>query len=141
MKNKKYLSMILPQKSPMILIDKVLCYSLKEKWLKSSVCIDEKSIFFDKDINGIDGVIGFEFIAQSIGCYVYFKNNCKIPNLQYMLSTKLYNNGVTKFKKGKTYYVYIKEVFVDEVYFFDCLIYNSKYDEIASATINIYQNY
>ncbi len=139
MKNKEYLEKILPHKEPMILIDDVVDYSLEGKWLKSSVTIDENSLFYDKDIEGIDGTVGIEYMAQTIGCYAYYRNNCRVPKSGYLLGTRLYNNALKKFSLGKNYYILVKEVFVAEIYSFECLIYNEKEEEVSSATVNVYQ--
>ncbi len=140
MNNKKYLSTILPHKEPMLLIDDIVGYSIEEKWLKSVVTIREDSLFFDKKINGIDSVIGIEYMAQTIGCYAYFKKQLNEPQIGFLLGTRLYNNAVKTFEAGKTYYILVKEVFVAEIYSFECFIYNEKEEEIASATINVYQD-
>lgn len=140
MNNKKYLTSILPHKEPMILIDDIVDYSIEEKWLKASVTIDAKSLFFDKELNGIDSAIGIEYMAQTIGCYAYFRRGLSKPKIGFLLGTRLYNNSVNIFEKGKTYYILVKEVFVAEIYSFECFIYNDTNEEIASATINVYQD-
>lgn len=139
MKNIEYLEKILPHKQPMILIDDVVDYSLEEKWLKSCVTIDKNSFFYNNEINGVDSVAGIEYMAQTIGCYAYYRNGSKVPKAGYLLGTRLYNNALKKFELGKTYYIFVKEVFVAEIYSFDCLIYNDKDEEVSSATINVYQ--
>ncbi|MBQ1612405.1 MAG: 3-hydroxylacyl-ACP dehydratase [Alphaproteobacteria bacterium] len=140
MNNKKYLSTILPHKEQMLLIDDIVGYSIEEKWLKSVVTIREDSLFFDKKINGIDSVIGIEYMAQTIGCYAFFRKQLAEPKIGFLLGTRLYNNSVKTFEAGKTYYILVKEVFVAEIYSFECFIYNEKEEEIASATINVYQD-
>ena len=140
MNNKKYLATILPHKEPMILIDDIVDYSIDEKWLKSIVTIREDSLFFDKDLNGIDSVIGIEYMAQTIGCYAYFRKQLSEPKIGFLLGTRLYNNAVKTFECGKTYYIIVKEVFVAEIYSFECLIYNENEEEVASATLNVYQD-
>jgi len=140
MDNKKYLATILPHKEPMILIDDIVDYSMEEKWLKSCVTIRENSLFFDKNLNGIDSIIGIEYMAQTIGCYAYFRKKLQKPQIGFLLGTRLYNNGLEKFDFGKTYYILVKEVFVAEIYSFECLIYNEGNEEVASATINVYQS-
>ena len=140
MDNKKYLATILPHKEPMILIDDIVGYSIEEKWLKSSVTIREDSLFFDKTLNGIDGMVGIEYMAQTIGCYAYFRKKLSKPKIGFLLGTRLYNNIVKAFELGKTYYILVKEVFVAEIYSFECFIYNENEEEVASATINVYQN-
>lgn len=133
------LSKILPHEEPMILIDEVIDYSLDEKWLKSSVTIDKNSLFYDKEIEGIDSIVGIEYMAQTIGCYAYYKKNLEKPQIGFLLGTRLYNNSIKKFELGKTYYILVKEVFIAEIFSFECFIYNEKDEEIASATINVYQ--
>ena len=141
MDNKDYLAEILPHKKPMILIDDIVDYSIKEKWLKSCVTISPNSLFYDKESKGIDSVVGIEYMAQTIGCYAYFRNQLKKPQIGFLLGTRLYNNGIKQFDLGKTYYILVKEVFVAEIYSFECFIYNEKNEEIASATVNVYQDY
>jgi len=140
MNNKKYLATILPHKEPMILIDDVVDYSIDEKWLKSVVTIREDSLFFDKSINGIDSVIGIEYMAQTIGCYAYLRKQLAEPKIGFLLGTRLYNNLIKVFELGKTFYIFVKEVFVSEIYSFECFIYNEGNEEVASATINVYQD-
>lgn len=140
MNNKKYLATILPHKEPMILIDDIIDYSVSDKWLKSCVTIREDSLFFDKIINGIDSAVGIEYMAQTIGCYAYFRKNLSSPQIGFLLGTRLYNNTIKTFELGKTYYILVREVFVAELYSFECLIYNDKNEEVASATINVYQD-
>lgn len=140
MNNKKYLATILPHKEPMILIDDVVDYSIEDKWLKSCVTIRENSLFFDKTLDGIDSVIGIEYMAQTIGCYAYFRKKLSSPQIGFLLGTRLYNNAIKTFELGKTYYILVKEVFVAELYSFECFIYNDKNEEVASAAINVYQD-
>ena len=139
MNNRKYLSQILPHKEPMILIDDVLDYSVKDKYLKSCVTINEDCLFYNKRKKGVDSVAGIEYMAQTIGCYAYYRNNCKVPKAGYLLGTRLYNNALKIFELGKTYYILVREVFVAEIYSFECIIYNEKNEEVSSATVNVYQ--
>ena len=53
-------------------------YILDEKELSQKMVIayylsKKTGIFFDKSINGIDSVIGIEYMAQTIGCYAYLR--------------------------------------------------------------------
>ena len=104
------------------------------------VTVREDSLFFDKSLNGIDSVLGIEYMAQTIGCYAYFRKNLSEPKIGFLLGTRLYNNNIKYFELGKTYYILIKEVFVAEIYSFECFIYNEEKEEVASATINVYQD-
>ena len=140
MNNKKYLATILPLKEPMILLDDIVDYSLDERWLRTCVTITKDCIFYDKNIEGVDSVLGIELMAQTIGCYAYFRKKLDEPKIGFLLGTRLYNNAIEKFELNKTYFIKVLEVFVAEIYSFECFIYNDKDEEIASATINVYQD-
>ena len=92
-----------------------------------------------QELKGIDSVIGIEYMAQTIGCYAYYRNGEKSPKFGYLLGTRLFNNSIEKFELNKIYTILVKEVFVAEIYSFECFIYNEEDDEIASATLNVYQ--
>ena len=77
-------------------------------------------------------------MAQTIGCYSYFKNNERPPRIGFLLGTRLYENKLSCFENGKTYEIRAKEVFEnDELVSFECFIYNA--NEVCSeAVINVY---
>ena len=138
-------SQCLPHSEPMVLIDKLIDVDMKKQIVKTSVTIHKDKIFFDKDINGVSPLVGIEFMAQTIGCYAFYKAKMSIPKIGFLLGTRLYENSLEKFENGKTYIITAREVYGDsELVSFECLIYNegedgdeSKY--IAKATINAFQ--
>lgn len=133
------LEKILPHDRPMILIDKILEVDMDKKFAKTSVTISEDKIFFDKEISGISPLAGIEFMAQTIGCYSYYKNREKIPEIGFLLGTRLYENNLEKFENGKTYIMTAQEIYTDnELVSFECLIYNEN-KEVAKATVNAFQ--
>jgi len=130
------LSKILPHNPPMILIDDILNYDLTQKTLTAIVKITEDKLFFDKSKNGISSLVGIEFMAQTIGCYAY----CKPPKLGFLLGSRLFNNALDVFKNGENYKIKVNEIFTDnQIVVFDCIMYDMHGEEIASATINVYQ--
>lgn len=132
------LTKILPHKPPMILLDDIIEVNLKEKTLTSVFRVYPEKLFYEEG-KGINSLVGIEFMAQTIGCYSYYKNSCQNPNPGLLLGTRLYNNKIEYFKEDKTYTVKVSEVFTDnEIVVFDCLIYDDN-NEIASATVNAYQ--
>lgn len=134
------LSKILPHNPPMILIDDILNYDLTQKTLTAIVKITEDKLFFDKSKNGISSLVGIEFMAQTIGCYAYFRNNCKPPKLGFLLGSRLFNNALDVFKNGENYKIKVNEIFTDnQIVVFDCIMYDMHGEEIASTTINVYQ--
>ncbi len=135
----------LPHSAPMVLIDEVLNVDMKNQIVKTSVKIHDDKIFFNKEINGISPLVGIEFMAQTIGCYAYYKAGKTIPKIGFLLGTRQYENKLEKFENGKTYIITAREIYGDnELVSFDCLIYNEGEDEnsenyIAKATINAFQ--
>ena len=135
----------LPHSAPMVLIDEVLNVDMENQIVKTSVKIHDNKMFFDKEINGISPLVGIEFMAQTIGCYAYFKAGKTIPKIGFLLGTRQYENSLEKFENGKTYVITAQEIYGDnELVSFECLIYNEGEDEnpenyIAKATINAFQ--
>lgn len=135
------LTKVLPHNPPMILVDNVLEYNLNAKTLTAVVTINEKMLFFDKNINGVSSLIGIEFMAQTIGCYAYFKSRCKPPEIGFLLGARLFNNALEVFENGKIFTIKVHESFTDnQISAFDCIIYNEAEEEIASATVKVYQS-
>ncbi len=132
------LTKILPHKPPMILLDDIIEVDLEKNTLTSIFKIYPQKIFFEAE-KGINSLVGIEFMAQTIGCFSFFKSGGKEPKPGLLLGTRLYNNKTDYFEENKTYTVKVSEVFTDnEIVVFDCLIYDNG-NEIASATINAYQ--
>lgn len=138
--NKKCdLEKILPHKAPMILLDDILDIDIENNSLTSTFSVYPEKVFFEKD-KGINSLAGIEFMAQTIGCYSYFKNGCKSPKPGLLLGSRLYNNNIDYFIEGIDYKVKTHEVFSDnEIVVFDCLIYDNNDNEVLSATVNVYQ--
>lgn len=135
------LSKVLPHSYPMILVNDILNYNIDEKWLVSEIVIEEKSLFYDKSMNGVSSTVGIEFMAQTIGCYAYFKNKCANSKIGFLLGTRLYTAGVDIFPLGERYTLKVNEIFTDEqIVVFDCIMYDKCEEEVASATINVYQS-
>lgn len=138
--SKKYdLEKILPHDYPMILIDDIVEVNLKDEYIISKVTINENSLFFDKELNGISYITGIEFMAQTIGCYAYFKRGNGEAKIGFLLGTRSYKSDIDKFENGKTYYIKAKEIFGDnQLVSFECLIYNEN-KECGKAIVNVYQ--
>ena len=133
------LEKILPHDRPMILVDDIREINLEEKYLIAEVNITEDKIFFDKTINGVPYLSGIEYMAQTIGCYAFYRAQRTEPKLGFLLGTRSYKSNIEKFENGKTYTVKVAEIYGDsELVSFECLIYNGG-KECASAVINAYQ--
>lgn len=133
------LEKILPHNRPMILIDDIKEINIEEKYLVAQVKINEDKIFFDKTLNGVPYLAGIEFMAQTIGCYAFFRAKLEKPKLGFLLGTRSYKNNVEKFENGKTYDIRVNEIYGDsELVSFECLIYNGD-NLCSSAMLNAYQ--
>ena len=133
------LEKILPHNHPMILIDDIKEINIDERYLIAEVTIKEDKIFFDKSINGVPYLSGIEYMAQTIGCYAFYRAQRTEPKLGFLLGTRSYKNNIEKFENGKTYSIKVSEIYGDsELVSFDCLIYN-ECEECARAVINAYQ--
>ena len=133
------LEKILPHDRPMILVDDIKEINLDEKYLIAEVKINEDKIFFDKTINGVPYLSGIEYMAQTIGCYAFYRGQRTEPKLGFLLGTRSYKSNIEKFENNKTYTVKVSEIYGDnELVSFECLIYNEG-EECAKAVINAYQ--
>ena len=140
------LEKILPHSRPMILIDKLLDVNMEEKSVLAEVTISEEKIFFDKSINGVSNLCAIEYMAQTAGCYAYFKrnginanDNDYKPKIGFLLGTRSLKTNLEKFENGKTYTIKVNEIYGDnELVSFKCFIYNDK-EECALAIINAFQ--
>lgn len=133
------LTSILPHKPPMILLDEIKEVNLDNGTLTASFSVNSGKLFYEAG-RGISSLTGIEFMAQTIGCYAFYRNNYSEPQPGLLLGSRLYNNKLRYFKENETYIVKVHEVFTDnEIVVFDCLIYDKDNNEIASATINAYQ--
>lgn len=139
-RNTKYnLEKILPHNHPMILIDDIIEINLEEEYLISGVTIDENSLFYNKELNGIPAITGIEFMAQTIGCYAYFRRGEEEAKIGFLLGTRSYKSNIEKFDRGKTYTVKVKQIFGEnDLVSFECFIYNDS-TECAQAVVNVYQ--
>ena len=107
------LEKILPHNHPMILIDDIKEINIDEKYLIAEVKITEDKIFFDKSINGVPYLSGIEYMAQTIGCYAFFRAQRTEPKLGFLLGTRSYKNSLEKFENGKTYTIKASEIYGD----------------------------
>ena len=137
--SKSDIEKMLPHKSNMVLLDNFIEYNSSEKFVKAEFTIDSKSIFFDASINGVPALTGLEYMAQTIGCYAYYKNNQQPPRIGFLLGTRLYKSNSEVFENGKTYSTLAKEIFDDgQLVSFDCFIYNDNKELCAEAKVNAY---
>jgi predicted hotdog family 3-hydroxylacyl-ACP dehydratase len=136
----KELESVMPHKRNMVLITRVVEYSIADKYLIAQVDITEKSMFFK---NGQVPVwVGIEYMAQSIaalsGIYQKTQNSDKI-NIGFIIGARNYKCFVGGFNLGKTLTVKVQELFLDaEIGSFSCEIFDG--DKLLAATeLNVFQ--
>ena len=135
------LSKVLPHKNPMILLDDIIEVDLENKYVSTYFHVNYKKKFYDKTLKGIPSICGIEFMAQTIGCYAFYSKKEKEPRIGFLLGSRLYNNSIDLFKENDTYTVKAVEAYYDnDISAFDCFIYDKLEEEVASATINVYQS-
>ena len=135
------LSEVLPHKKPMILLDDIIEVDLENKFVKTNFYVDNKKKFYNKTLKGIPSICGIEFMSQTIGCYAFYSKKEKEPRIGFLLGSRLYNNSIDLFKENETYTVKAVEAYYDnDISAFDCFIYDKLEEEVASATINVYQS-
>ena len=135
------LEKILPHSAPMILVSKVLNYSLEQKTLQASVTITSNDVFYSSLLDGTPSYVGIEYIAQTVGCLsgiVSLHRNEPIK-LGFLLGGRQIKIYEDVFKRGKTYIISIKEILSDKNF---SSIEGSITDEnnslIMTATLNAY---
>ncbi len=134
------LEKILPHKKPMILIDDIVDYSIEDDYIKSCVTINKDSMFYDDTIEGVSSCVGIEYMAQTIGCFAFLKDNLKEPKPGFLLGSRLYDIKADRFLSDKKYYITAKRIFSEEnIVSFECTINSEQEEEIAAATLNVYQ--
>lgn len=132
------LTKLLPHNHPMILIDDVTEVNMKDQTLKAVFTPKKNMLFAEKE--GVSTICCIEFMAQTVGCYAYFKAGMNKPVYGMLLGSRLLNIRNRYFEFGVEYTVSVREVFTDgEIVVFDCFIYDNNKEEISSATINVYQ--
>lgn len=134
------LEKILPHKKPMILIDDIIDFSREDESIKSVVTINENSMFYDDTIKGVSSCIGIEYMAQTIGCFAFLNDKLKEPKPGFLLGSRLYDMKTDKFLLNEKYYITAKRIFSEEnIISFECKMHDEEKQEIATATLNVYQ--
>ena len=92
----------------------------------NTVTFSRKYIITNKELTVF--IDQYNKTESNINATCLWKNSSKCENVRENSSLKKLKNLI------------VKEVFVAEIYSFECFIYNDKDEEVASATINVYQN-
>ena len=136
------LSELLPHRPPMILLSRVISVSNDFETLIAEVDINENSMFFDEDIDGVPPFVAIEYMAQSLAClsgYNDLERGDK-AHMGFVLGSRKLKNNIDKFENGKTYQIVVKQSFFDQALAsFDCEICCGDDKDLMSASLNAYR--
>ena len=126
MLEKKDLPSIVPHRGSMLLLSRITGYNLEERRLEAEYLITESCLFFDPQIGGVPGWVGFECIAQAIAALSGIRGLEKgvKPRIGYILSVSKMQVFLPVLKSGSTIVIKAKELdCVDLVSTFDGQIF------------------
>lgn len=132
---------MVPHKGKMFLLNRVMDFSVEEKWICTQVDVSKDSIFYDENYDGIPSWCTFEMMAQSIAAFSSIldkftegSENKKIkPGV--VLSVSKFNANVPCFKiESKINIKMIEDSRDDEVIKYYGELYSEENDEEPCVT-------
>ena len=132
---------VLPQKSPMVLLDRVLAYSEPERSLTAEVVITEKSMFFDPEAGHVPVWVGLEYMAQTIAAYSNLSKGISGGAVQIglLLGTRKFQGHTFGFGLKQSLQIKVKQLYYDgNLGAFECSI-KAQEKLLAEAQVNVYQ--
>ncbi len=99
----------------MLLLDRLEEYSLEREFLRSTVEVSEKSVFFDAETGMVPAWIAFEYMAQSIGLLAGLSSveRGRKPDIGFIMGVRNFKAQAAGFTPGKRVDVSVKSVFRD----------------------------
>ncbi len=131
---------ILPQKSRMALIDRVISADKEEKSVVCESVITKDNLFYDEAEKGVPTFVSFEMMAQSIAAANAVLDSDNAQKSGMILSVNDFESFVPFLRSDDTILIFAKEDFASSPIFrYDCAV--KKGDEIlASAKITVMQS-
>jgi predicted hotdog family 3-hydroxylacyl-ACP dehydratase len=132
---------ILPQKSPMVLLDQVLAYSEEERGLTAEVLITEKSMFFDPETGHVPVWVGLEYMAQAIAAYSNLSKGISGGEVKigFLLGTRNFHSHTFGFPLKQSLQIKVKQLYYDgNLGAFECSI-KEQDNILAEAQVNVFQ--
>jgi len=118
---KEDLLSIIPHRGRMLLLSRVINYSLEEMTVEAEYNITEDCLFYDSETAGVPAWAGFEFIAQAISAFTGIRNreNGKPPKIGFILGISQMQIDIPFFKTASIITIRAKEIeHLDSLYFF-----------------------
>ncbi|WP_299082003.1 3-hydroxylacyl-ACP dehydratase [uncultured Paraglaciecola sp.] len=131
---------VLPHSHPMILVDKLECYSAISA--ECSVKIGQHSNFFNSERNSVPSYVGIEYMAQTIAAYA---NALKLEeggkvSLGFLVSSRSYTTQVREFTLGTELHIYVELLLKEAngLSVFSCAIKQGE-QVVVEAKINVFE--
>lgn len=142
---KKYnISDLLPHRPPMQFITDIESIDFNAQNLVARVDITPDDLMYDKNLGGVPSWISLEYMAQAIGCFIgaadYEQDPTTKPAVGFVLGSRKLSINIPAYIVGQGYFVHVSGTFCDKnIANFDCEIYNSENNLVASGAINVFR--
>ena len=138
------ISDLLPHRPPMQLITAVESVDFENQTLVARVDITQNDLMYDDNIGGIPSWISLEYMAQAIGCFIgaadLERDPNSVPGVGFVLGSRKMSVNIPTYLVGQSYFIHVAAVFFDKnIANFDCQIYNSDNNLVASGAINVFR--
>ncbi len=138
------ISDLLPHRSPMQLITAVESVDFDNQTLVARVDITRDDLMYDDVIGGVPSWISLEYMAQAIGCFIGAADREHDPESKpivgFVLGSRKLTVDIPTYLVGQIYFIHVAAVFFDKnIANFDCQIYNSDNNLVASGAINVFR--
>ena len=138
------ISDLLPHRPPMQLITAVESVDFDKQTLIARVDITPDDIMYDENIGGVPSWISLEYMAQAIGCFIGAADRERDPESKpvvgFVLGSRKLTVDIPTYLVGQSYFVHVSSLFFDKnIANFDCQIYNSDNNLVASGAINVFR--
>ena len=138
------ISDLLPHRAPMQLITAVESVDFDTQTLVARVDITPDDLMYDANIGGVPSWISLEYMAQAIGCFIGAadrrQNPDSVPSVGFVLGSRRLSVNIPTYLVGQSYFIHVASLFCDKnIANFDCQIYNSDNNLVASGAINVFR--
>ncbi len=139
------LSVLLPHRPPMVLLDGVEGFDEKARSLVAYVKITPKSPFYEEGVDGgVPPWVAIEYMAQAAaalsGRFDMIVSPGSPPKPGLLLGTRRLTLELSRFMNGETYHVRAVNEYEDaDAAAFNCTISDGSGKVVASATLNAYR--
>jgi predicted hotdog family 3-hydroxylacyl-ACP dehydratase len=120
--SKDLVSVLVPHKGKMFLLDRIRDYDLNEKSITTEIDITRDNLFYEEELGGVPVWVAFEYMAQSVSALsgIYGRSKGEKPKTGFILSVNGFKADVPVFKQGETVVVNVQEkIRVDQAVTFD----------------------